>query len=51
MGNHAHLNLNSKKGAIKVQNEGFGITEKCNCSKEEMVFCKLILNANKIFVP
>lgn len=43
MDNHAYLNWNSKSGATKVQNEGFGISEVCNCSQEEMVFCKLIL--------
>lgn len=47
MDNHAYLNWNSKNGATKVRNEGFGISEICNCSKEEMVFCKLILKCEQ----
>jgi len=43
MDNHAYLNWNSKNGATKVQNEGFGISEICNCSQEEMVFLQIDL--------
>lgn len=47
MDKHAYLNWNSKNGATKVQNEGFGISEICNCSQEESVFCKLILKCEQ----
>lgn len=47
MDNHAYLKCNSKNGATKVRNEGFGISKICNCSNEEMVFCKLILKCEQ----